>query len=115
MNKIAHRSVSVFGICVMFASLFSGCAATRTDRVPMDRHSLNHFQKDCKKKEQQVALLQSMRQTKDERMLAGFETGFNPLMRFTNPHRYQQLQDIYRGQTNWDIDYNLIMLERLCP
>ena len=99
----------------MSVSLFSGCAATRTDRVPMDHHGLNHFQRDCKQKQQQVVFLLSMRQTRDERTLAGLEVGFSPFMKYTDPDRHQRLNDIYRGQTNWDIDYNLQMLERLCP
>ena len=96
----ALRSVVVFGTCVIAASLFSGCATSRPDRVPMAHDQLNHFVRDCRQKANQVAMLQNMRQTRDERTMAA---------------QHRQLQDIGSGQTNWYIDYHLQMLARECP
>ena len=111
----ALRSVVVFGTCVIAASLFSGCATSRPDRVPMAHDQLNHFVRDCRQKANQVAMLQNMRQTKDERTMAGLEVAMNPLLKYVNPAQHRQLQDIGSGQTNWYIDYHLQMLARECP
>jgi hypothetical protein len=112
---LALRSAVVFGTCVIAASLFSGCATSRPDRVPMARDQLNHFVRDCRQKANQVAMLQNMRQTQDERILAGLEVASNPLLKYVNPAQHRQLQDIGSGQTNWYIDYHLQMLARECP
>jgi hypothetical protein len=81
----------------------------------MARDQLNHFVRDCRQKANQVAMLQNMRQTQDERILAGLEVASNPLLKYVNPAQHRQLQDIGSGQTNWYIDYHLQMLARECP
>jgi hypothetical protein len=49
MNVAVRRFVIVFGMCVMCAILFSGCA-TQIDpnRVPMSTRDLNHYQINCR-------------------------------------------------------------------
>jgi hypothetical protein len=103
----------------MFVSLFSGCAstsvATRIDRVPMDSWALNNFKRDCNQKPQQVAMLQSMRQTRDERVMAGLDVAFNPFMKYTDPARFQHLKDMQNGDINVRINNHLLLLEQNCP
>jgi hypothetical protein len=116
MNKIAPRSAAVFGICVIAVSLFSGCAATgRADRIPMREVDLKNWHHDCKHKTEQVAMLQQMRQTPDERAIAKLSNAVTPWTKYTNPdqHRENRMQGM--GQNNWYIDYHLLLLARDCP
>ena len=46
-----RKFVTVFGTCVITASLFSGCATEpRPDRIPMTTADLNHYRIDCSRK-----------------------------------------------------------------
>lgn len=92
----------------MFASLFSGCA-THPDpsRVPMATVDLNHFVVDCRRKEEQVAMLQAMRQSRDEQFGSRMRAMFNPLG-WTSDH------DVAFNNPNKYINYHLNSL-RYCP
>ena len=80
----------------MCVSLFSGCALHPVPgRVPMATIDLNHFQIDCGRKEQQVVMLQSMRQTRDENFAARMRAMAQPLswnenhdIAYSNPNKY---------------------------
>jgi hypothetical protein len=115
MKIACPKYASVCGIFVIIASLCSGCAtASRPDRVPMSTVDLNHFAINCSIKEQQVAMLQSMRQTGDERMVAGF-VAMLPWARWTNPDEHNQNVDVHNGRLNWMINYHLNILATHCP
>ena len=93
-----------FGLCVITVSLFSGCA-TQIDpaRVPMRTVDLNTYQINCRLKDQQVAFLQSMRQTRDEQFGAVMRSRMRPFS-WTADH------DIAYNNPNKFIDYHLNQL-----
>ena len=73
-KDIADKFVLKFGICVMFASLCSGCAtgiATGTpSRTAMSIDDLEWFRYDCKRSQEQMAMLNSMRRTADDQLFS---------------------------------------------
>ena len=96
MQEVVDKFARVFGACVILASLCSGCASRGTPGAqPMAYEDLNYFQVDCKIAVQQRAMLESMRQTRDEVALD----------RLTFWDR--------RGNINKQINYNLFLL-RYC-
>lgn len=80
----------------------------------MSAHDLNYFRIDCSKKEQQIAMLQSMRQSGDEQLEAQVSNMAQFWTVFTDPVGYQRRQDIASGNINKQINYNLQHL-RYCP
>ena len=108
MNVAVRRFANVFGLCVITVGLFSGCA-TQIDphRVPMSTIDLNHFQTDCRYKVQQVAMLQSMRQSRDDVFAARMRA-------IAQPFRYTHNHDIAYGDVNHYIDFHLRHLS-YCP
>ena len=104
MKVAVRRFANVFGLCVITVGLSSGCA-TQIDpnRVPMSTADLNHFQIDCKIKNQQVAMLQSMRQSRDEQFAASMRSMMRPFS-WTPDH------DIAYNNTNKYINFHLNQL-----
>jgi hypothetical protein len=104
MNAVVRRFVIASGMCGMCAVLFSGCA-TQIDpnRVPMSTHDLNHYQINCRLKNQQVAFLQSMRQTRDEQFAARMRS-LAQTFSWTPDH------DIAHNNPNKLIDFHLYQL-----
>jgi outer membrane murein-binding lipoprotein Lpp len=104
MKPAAHRFAIASGMCVMCVVLFSGCASQiDPNRVPMSTQDLNHFQIDCRIKNQQVAMLQSMRQSRDEQFAAGMRSMMRPFS-WTPDH------DIAHNNTNKYIDFHINQL-----
>ena len=101
MKTAVRRSAIVFGMCVMCVALFSGCA-TQIDpsRVPMSAEDLNHYQIDCRLKNQQVAMLQSMRQSKNDIFAARMRA-------MTQPFSWGPDHDIAHSDINHYIDFHL--------
>ena len=95
MNEVVDKFARVFGACAIIVSLCSGCA-TQAHNVPMAYEDLNYFQVDCRIAPQQRAMLQGMRQTRNEQAL--------DQLTFWNR----------QGNINRQIDYNLFLL-RYCP
>ena len=95
-------------MCVITVSLFSGCA-THPDpsRVPMATVDLNHFVVDCRRKAEQVAMLQAMRQSRDEQFVSRMRAMVNPFV-WTSDH------DIAYNNPNKYINYHLRDLS-YCP
>lgn len=114
MKTIAVRSANAFGCCVIIASLLSGCATQPdVERIPMTRQDLNYFRVDCSRKEEQIAMLQSMRMTNEEQFEAKLRLGFKFYERWTDPNAY----DINRtmgGNVNKYVNHHLATLGR-CP
>ena len=96
MKPVVHRFAIVSGMCVMCVALFSGCASQiNPNRVPMSTQDLNHFQIDCRIKSQQVAMLQSMRQSREEQFAADMRSRLRPFswtpdhdIAYNNPNKY---------------------------
>ena len=93
MKDIAQRFVSVFGLCVITASLCSGCASSKPVASSVD---LNRFAIDCDRKQEQVAYLQSLRRSPDDILFS--MSGWMG----------------YDAQTNWLIDVQLRKLANYC-
>lgn len=78
MKITAGKFVQKFGICVILVSLFSGCASNGTygprRQVMIDPDELKWFTYDCSRAAEQIAWLQSLRQTDDDQLfsLAGW-------------------------------------------
>lgn len=115
MKKLELRSAIVFGTCAIVVSLFSGCAAQRPDRVPMREVDLSNWHHDCRYKEEQVAMLQRMRLTRDEQAMAQLSAVAQPWKRYTHPGEFREVSMQGMGQTNWYINYHLTLLARDCP
>ena len=116
MTKLKHKFVSVFGLCVIIASLSSGCA-TRPDpdRSPWSIHNLDrNFRLDCSQKQQQVEMLQSMRQSKDESFEAYLRVMLQSWRVVTDPAAHNIDVEIAYGNPNKYINYHLNQL-RYCP
>jgi len=101
----------MFGTLAICANL-SGCAST--SRQPMLSFDIDHFQVDCKNKQQQIRLLQSMRTTADDRLVAGFSNVLQPWTAVTDPVKYYERQQIQTGRTNWLINQTLREIATQC-
>ena len=76
---------------------------------------LGSFQIDCRIKEQQIALLQSMRVSRDDRIINSLANLAQPWQAITAPDQVYQRQQIQSGRTNWLINQNLQRLAYDCP
>jgi ferric iron reductase protein FhuF len=110
MPTLARKFAHAFGVFVMLASLCSGCAVQpRPDRVPMSAEDLNWFQVDCGRKAEQVAMLQSMRQTTDELIASKLRLMSQPWTAVSGVN-----YDYVSGNPNNYINFHLNRL-KLCP
>jgi hypothetical protein len=80
----------------------------------MSAVDLNYFQPDCRIKQQQVEMLQSMRQSGDEQLAAHAKNVTHFWQRYTNPDEHRRRSEIASGEINRQINYNLQLL-RQCP
>lgn len=113
MPDIVPRFASVYGLCATLAILCStGCSTVQ--RTPMGFYDLDHFQIDCRKKAEQIAFLQSMRPTNDERLYAGFSAMLQPWTYITDPYGHDSKQAISTGRTQWLINQKLMELRDNC-
>ena len=116
MIKPKHKFAIVFGLCVTIASLSSGCATSpNPHRVPANIEHLNSgFRLDCSRKQEQIDMLQSMRQSKDESFEAYLRVMLQPWRVVTAPGDHQIDVDVAYGNPNKYINYHLNQL-RYCP
>jgi hypothetical protein len=77
----------------------------------MSSYDLDHFQIDCTKKDQQVAFLQSMRQTPDDKFIAQLQNMLQPWKMFTDPNAYDINHNISIRNPNKYINYHLNQLK----
>jgi hypothetical protein len=110
MHNIKQQLKLAFGAFAIIVSV----SANAELRV-MPSMDLDHFQIDCRIKEQQVRFLQSMRVNADERMNAGLLNIGMIWQRFTSPAQFQQRADIGNGYSNWAINQLLMRLAYDCP
>lgn len=117
MNTNRARSAIAFGLCVITVAVSSGCAYTvdtPVHRVPMSAVDLNYFQPDCRIKQQQIEMLQSMRQSPDEQLAAHAKNVTHFWQKYTSPDEHRRRSEIGSGEINRQINYNLQLL-RQCP
>ena len=93
MKETVQKFVSVFGLCVITASLCSGCASTKPVADAVD---VNRFAMDCSRKHEQIAYLQSLRRSPDDILFS--VSGWLG----------------YDAQTNWLIDTQIRKLVNYC-
>lgn len=80
----------------------------------MSFQDLNHYQIDCSRKFDQIAVLQSMRPTRDDRMFARLSKMVQPWKVVTDPLSNSENEAIGTGRTEWLINQKLIALHRDC-
>jgi hypothetical protein len=116
MTKPRLKFAIVFGICVTIASLSSGCAISpNPTRVTASIEHLDRgFRLDCSRKHEHIAMLQSMRQSKDENFEARLRVFLQPWRVITDPADHQIDSEVAYGNPNKYINYHLNQL-RYCP
>ena len=113
MRDTVPRFASVYGVCVTLVILLTtGCSTVQ--RTPMGFVDLDHFRIDCKKKTQQIAFLQSMRPTPDEKLFAGFSAMLQPWTYITDPYGQDSRQVVSSGRSEWIINQHLMTLRDNC-
>jgi len=113
MQDIVPRFASVYGICVTLAILCSaGCSTVQ--QTPMGFQDLDHFKVNCKKKAEQIAFLQSMRPTRDEKLLAGFSVMLQPWNYLVEPYEHDSKRAVSTGRSEWVINQLLMELRDNC-
>lgn len=111
MNANVRKFATVFGLCVIIASLGSGCA-TQVDRMPMSEQDLDFFIPDCRRKAQQVAMLQSMRPTPNEKVSAGLTNMAQFWTSVSDSQNYELRRSIASGGIEKQINWNLQLLKQ---
>jgi len=77
-------------------------------------HDLDYFQVTCSQKAQQIAMLQSMRSTSDDRLFARASNALQPWLMITNPGQYNENVSRGSSRTDWLLNQKLMEL-RACP
>ena len=110
------QSRIVYGAFVITASLLSsGCSGVWGVKEPLPENDLEYYQINCRKKEEQIAFLESLRMGSNERLINGVENVVNPHQAITNPERVSQRRAVATGRTNWLINQHLMRLAYDCP
>jgi len=113
MQDTVPRFANVYGICVTLAILLTtGCSTVQ--RTPMAFVDLDHFKVNCRKKGEQIAFLQSMRPTNDEKLLTGFSALLQPWTYITDPYGHDSKQAVSTGRSEWVINQLLMELRDNC-
>ena len=113
MRDTVPRFASVYGVCVTLAILLTtGCSTVQ--RTPMGFVDLDHYKVDCRKKGEQIALLQSMRPTPDEKLFAGFSAIFQPWNYIVDPYGHDSNRAVSTGRSEWVINQHLMTLRDNC-
>ena len=110
--NMSRKSKAVSGICVTLAILCSGCATSRPQA--MNFVDLDYFQINCSQRHEQMALLQSMRSTPDDRLFARASNALQPWRAYTNPEQYNNNAAQGYGRSDWVINQKLIELRDNC-
>ena len=108
--NIRLKSAVVSGICVTLAILCN----VSTAAAPVDFTDLDYFQIDCSRRTEQIAFLQSLRSTADDRLFARATNALMPWRMFTNPSAYYNNAAQGSNRTDWVINQKLIALRDDC-
>jgi hypothetical protein len=106
-----HRSLSLkqrFGVCVMFASLFSGCASVH--RQPYTPDALIKFEPDCSIREQQTKWLKSIMPTREEMQMA--RTDLTVFGSWSSDRQNKEF--LADGNIGYFVKQDLLWIEQLC-
>jgi hypothetical protein len=108
MKTTVRKFATVFGTCVITASLFSGCAMQPApNRIPMSTMDLNYYRIDCSRKQEQIEFLQSQRISRDEQFAARMRLMWRGDQLITDPRVYMINHDMATGNPNKYINYLL--------
>jgi len=111
INNIMHKLKIAFGCFAIAATLLNaGCANLSSPHRPMSHADLEWFVTDCRFKSEQIAMLQSMRPTNDEKMFARLNNELFFWQPFINPNQFEQRQQIGSGRVDWLINQHLMRL-----
>lgn len=114
MNKPKARSRLGYGVCAIIVSVFStGCATV--ERQPLPAQDLAYFQIDCSRKQEQILFLQSLRSSRDDRLMAGLRNLVEPWSRYLDPRQHDQRVSVNKGYSDWLINQHLQRLAWDCP
>lgn len=105
-NLLSRLACGLLGIGVI---LSSGCAYN-PHRQPMHIIDLQNFQVDCRNREQQINMLQQMRTSDDDRMVARLGVYFQPWHSVTKPETYINRGSIGSSRTDWLINQYLLQI-----
>jgi hypothetical protein len=108
--NISPKSAPASGICVTLAILCSAASAAPA----VDFTDLDYFQIDCSRRTEQIAFLQSLRSTADDRLLARAANALMPWRMFTNPAVYNNNAAQGSSRTDWVINQKLMALRDDC-
>ena len=108
--NIRPKSAHVSGICVTLAILCSDAMSAPA----VDFTDLDYFQIDCSRRTEQIAFLQSLRSTADDRLFARATNALMPWRMFTNPSAYYNNAAQGSNRTDWVINQKLIALRDDC-
>jgi hypothetical protein len=111
MFKLNRKLNIASGVFVTLVSLSNISAA---QNVAMHPDDLDRFVVDCKLKEQQIAMLQSMRQSRNDIAAARVNNAFKPWTVITDPRNYNYHSQVGSGRVNWLIDQLLMQLRDYC-
>lgn len=76
----------------------------------MDWNDLEWFVVDCRHRDSQIAMLQAMRPTNDEKLFARLNNELLFWQPVTNPDQVAQRQQIGSGRVDWLINQHLLRL-----
>jgi hypothetical protein len=75
---------------------------------------LDSFQINCARRTEQIALLQSMRSTPDDRLFALLSNAVQPWKEFSDPAQYRDNALRGYGRSDWVINQKLMELRDGC-
>jgi hypothetical protein len=111
ISNIMRKLKIVFGCFAIAATLLNtGCANTSAPHRTMSWQDLEWFAVDCRQKTEQIAMLQAMRPTNDEKLFARLNNELFFWEPFTNPARFEQRQQIGSNRIDWLINQHLMRL-----
>ena len=76
----------------------------------MSWEDLEWFVVDCRRKSEQIAMLQAMRPTNDEKLFARLNNELFFWQPFTNPDKVEQRRQIGSNRVDWLINQHLMRL-----
>ena len=109
--NIMHKLKIAFGCFAIAATLLNtGCANMSAPHRTMSWEDLEWFVVDCRRKSEQIAMLQAMRPTNDEKLFARLNNELFFWQPFTNPDKVEQRRQIGSNRVDWLINQHLMRL-----
>jgi hypothetical protein len=109
--SIMHKLKLAFGCFAIAATLFNaGCANMSAPHRTMSHADLEWFVVDCRHKAEQIAMLQAMRPTNDEKLFARLNNELLFWQVLTAPEKVEQRRQIGSNRVDWLINQHLMNL-----